>query len=119
MKNFPRDPDRDYSVSNMEMRIQQRLNNEGFYLETQHTFVLQTKTVDFFDAQTNFVAEIDGEQIHANRKEKDDELRGLIKKRYGVTLREYSYHSPGTVAREKEITAEIIDNVVGLRKVRR
>ena len=118
MKNFPKDPDRDYSISNIELRIQERLQNKGFYLETQHNFVLQNKNVDFYDYQTNFVAEIDGEQVHANREQKDLELRSLIKKRYGCTLREYSYHAPPTKTRADEITAEIIDNIVGLRKMR-
>ena len=118
MKNFPKDPTRDYSVSNMEMMIQARLTIAGFYLETQHEFILQRKKVDFFDSHTNFVAEIDGEQIHANRTEKDLELRNRIRKLYGCTLREYSYHAPPTKTRADEITAEIIDNIVGLRKMR-
>jgi len=116
VKNFPKDPDHDYSVATVEMRIQERLEDKGFYLETQHNFVLQDKNVDFYDYQTNFVAEIDGEQVHANKREKDTELRDRIRKRYGCTLREYSYHYPCSIRREKEITAEIIDNVVGLRR---
>ena len=116
--NFPKDPDRDYSISNMEMMIQARLNKAGYFLDTQHTFILQCKNVDFFDVNTNFVAEIDGEQIHANRTQKDNELRNRIRELYGCTLREYSYHAPPTKTRADEITAEIIDNIVGLRKMR-
>ena len=118
MKNFPRDPDRDYSISNMEMRIQARLNKAGYYPLTQYEFCLQKKSVDGYFPSENFVYEIDGDVIHRNRELKDKDLRDRVKVVSGCDLREYSYKYPGSIKREKEITAEIIDNIIGLRKMR-
>ena len=111
------DPTKDYSISKMEQMIQSRLNKRGYFPISQYEFVLQKKSVDFYFVNENFVIEIDGEQIHLNREHKDKELRDRIKSITGCTLREYDYCAPPTKTRADEITEEIIDNVLGLRRL--
>ena len=120
MKNFRREPDRDYSVSNAELEIQARLSQEKVMgWQSQHEFCLQSKTVDFYFPHLNLVVEIDGEQVHRNKEMKDQELRRLLKKRYGCTIRSYTYKAPLTKARLGEIVALIKDDVTGLRKMQK
>ena len=111
------DPTQDYTVSHMERMVESRLNRRGYHPYTSYGFFLSYKEVDGYFLDEKFVYEIDGEQVHRNREEKDLRLRSRIEKLYGVKVHPYSYHSPPTKKRADEITAEIIDNVVGLRRI--
>ena len=119
MRNFPKDPCRDYSVSNAEMTIWADLNQAGEYPENNKEFCLQSKKVDFYFADINYVVELDGEQVHRNRKAKDEELTDLLKKRHGCKVRRISYKAPLSKKERKEIVALILDDLKGYRREHR
>ena len=112
------DPTKNYSVSNAEIKIQLALHKKG---ETsflmQRPFCLQQTIPDFYFPNENFAVYLDGEQIHRNHEERDLELRDLLKKRYGCTVRSYSYKAPITKKRLAEIVEAITDDVLGLRRL--
>jgi len=111
------DPDTDYTVSNAELKIQAEIyNKECWGMTTQKRFCLLTTTADFYFSDINLAVYIDGEQSHKNRQERDTELRRLLKKRHGCKIRSYSYKTPITKKRLKEIVEDIVDNVVGYRR---
>jgi len=105
-------------VSAAETLIQYHLNSEGFYPITQKPFCLKHTIPDLFFPNINLAVYIDGEQVHRNKEQKDEELRRLLSKRHGCTVRSYSYKSPITKKRLQEIIAQIINDVDGLRRIK-
>ena len=103
-------------VSAAEIAIHQRLNRKGLFPMTQKPFCLQQTIPDFFFPGVNLAIYIDGEQVHRNKEEKDQELRRLLNKRYGCKIRSYRYKAPITKAKLQKIVATIIDDVEGFRK---
>ncbi len=115
------DPAQDYSVSNAEIKIFSELcvSEVGLQpIETQKEFCLLSTKPDFYFPDVNLAVYIDGEQIHQKREAKDTELRRLLKKRFGCTVRSYSYKAPITKKRLSEIVDAIRDDVEGLRRMR-
>ena len=114
------DPAQDYSVSNAEIKICNKLKHDERCLSmlTQKEFCLLSTKPDFYFPDVNLAVYIDGEQIHRKREAKDLELRELLKKRYGCTVRSFSYRAPITKKRLAEIVSEIRDDVLGLRRMR-
>jgi len=105
-------------VSAAETAILQRLNSEGVFPLTQQPFCLRHTTPDLFFPDINLAVYIDGEQVHRNKEQKDEELRRLLSKRHGCTVRSYSYKSPITKKRLQEIIDQIINDVDGLRRMK-
>ena len=119
MKNFPKDPDRDYSISNAEIEIIQTLYNQDCYgHETQKKFYKLITSADIYFDDIKLAIFIDGEQIHRDKEFEDQDKRDFVRSR-GCIVREYSYHYPLSVKRKQEIVASIKDDVVGLRKMKR
>ena len=112
--SFPKDPTRDYSVSNAEMDIQAALNKHGLFPDTQHPFYKLITKADFYFPQVNMAVFIDGEQIHAKREFKDEEIDYQLRNR-GVFVRRHTYKAPITQKRLKEIVAHIIDDLEGCK----
>lgn len=117
--------DHDISVSVAEIRLACKLQEVsltgelGLRFERQKEFCLLSTKPDFYFSDVNLAVYLDGEQVHRNREERDFELRELLKKRYGCTVRSYSYKAPITKTRLNEITEQIVDDVTGLRRLRR
>ena len=108
---------RSTSVSNAEIKVASALwNNDCFGMETQKPFCLLSTKPDFYFSDINYAVYLDGEQVHRNREEKDLELRRLLKKRYGCKIRVITYKAPITKAKLKEVTALILDDVLGYRR---
>jgi very-short-patch-repair endonuclease len=114
------DPNTDYSVSAAEISLACKLAEANcLRFETQKQFCLQSTKPDFYFADVNLAVYLDGEQVHRNREQKDQELRDKLEERYGCTVRSYSYRAPITKARLQEICDKIVDDVTGLRRMRR
>ena len=112
------DPTKDYTVSNAEIRLAREFHKKyvrGW--ESQKRFCLLQTVPDFYFSDVNLAIFLDGEQIHRNHEERDLELRDLLKKRYGCTVRSYSYKAPITKKRLAEIVEAITDDVLGLRRL--
>ena len=119
MKNFPKDPDRDYSISNAEEDIMWTLSGYDLgIIETQKKFYKLITVADFYFPDVNLAIFIDGEQIHQNKELQDSSKRDFVRSQ-GCTVREISYKSPLTKKRLAEIVYQIVDDVTGLRKMRR
>lgn len=113
------DPQTDLSVSAAELALACRLAEQDcLRFETQKSFCLVQTKPDFYFSDVNLAVYLDGEQIHANRELKDTKIRELLKKRYGCTVRVYTYKAPITKARLHEICEQIVDDVTGLRRMR-
>jgi len=115
--NFPKDPDRDYSVSNAEMKIRQALyDNDCYGAEYNYNFYKLITSADLYFPDIKLAVFIDGEQVHRNKEFSDMDKRDLVKKLYGTTNRVYSYKAPITKKRLAEIVDTIVDDCKGLRK---
>ena len=114
--NFPKDPTRDYSISNAEIDIQIALNTKGYGPYTQFPFTKTVTVADFFFPNEKLAVFIDGEHVHRNKELEDEDKRDFVR-RQGCTVRSYSYKSPITKKRLKEIVDAIIDDVTGLRRM--
>jgi len=114
------DPAQDYSVSNAEIKIFSKLSHDETipHVITQKEFCLLSTKPDFYFPDVNLAVYIDGEQVHQKRETKDLELRRLLKKRHGCTVRSYSYKAPITKKRLGEIVSAIRDDAQGLRRMR-
>jgi len=112
-------PDRDYTQSAAELSLACKLAEAGcMRFETQKQFCLQHTTPDFYFSDVNLAVYLDGEQVHKNQETKDTELRRLLNKRYGCTIRAVTYKAPITKKRLQEITDQIIDDVTGLMRMK-
>ena len=118
MKNFPKQPDRDYSISNAEIAIRIALTNKGLQPYIQQPFYKLITIADFYFPDVNLAIFIDGEQIHQNKELQDSSKRDFVRSQ-GCTVREISYKYPLTKKRLAEIVYQIVDDVTGLRKMRR
>ena len=116
MKSFPRQPDRDYSISNAEMDIRIALTNKGLQPYIQQPFYKLITVADFYFPDVNLAVFIDGEQIHQNKELQDSSKRDFVRSQ-GCTVRVYTYKSPLTKKRLAEIVSQIVDDVTGLRKM--
>ena len=118
MKNFPKDPDRDYSLSNAEIAISSELWKREIYgVESQKKFWKLITVADFYIADVNLAVFIDGEQVHQNKELQDSSKRDFVRSQ-GCTVRVYTYKAPLTKKRLTEIVDQIVDDVIGLRKMR-
>jgi len=119
MKNFPRQPDRDYSISNAELAIRTGLWDKDIYgADYNYPFYKLVTSADFYFEDVKLAIFIDGEQVHRNKEFEDEEKRALIKgSPYGCIVRSYSYKAPITKKRLKEIVDAIVDDVTGLRRM--
>ena len=71
-KNFPKDPDRDYSISNAEISIATALwDKEVYGLQQQKMFYQLITTADFYFSDINLAIFIDGEQVHKDKALED------------------------------------------------
>ena len=111
------DPAKDYTISNAEIKLHSALNKNNLFPFPQKQFCLLQTVPDFYFSDVNLAVFLDGEQIHRNQEERDLELRDLLKKRYGCTVRSYSYKAPITKKRLAEIVEAITDDVLGLRRL--
>jgi len=113
------DPAQDISVSHAEIKIWSKLSHDETIPDilTQKEFCLLSTKPDFYFPTVNLAVYIDGEQVHKNREEKDEELRRLLAKRHSCTVRSYSYKAPITEKRLSEIVDAIRDDVLGLRRM--
>lgn len=118
MKNFPKDPTRDYSTSNAENEIRDELAIKGYMPETQHRFYKLVTSADFWYPNIRLAIFLDGEQVHKDKEFEDMDKRDFVRSR-GCTVRVFSYHAPMSQKRKKEIIAKIIDDYEGLRKMRK
>ena len=117
MKNFPRQPDRDYSISNAEIRLRDMLTSSGYQPQTDKRFCLQETWPDFYYYGVNLAIYLDGPpHLKQHRELKDIELRDKLKRIHSCTVREYPYKK-NTLKEIVPIHDSIINNIVGLRKM--
>ena len=114
---FPRDPDRDYSISNAEIKIRRALwDRKCWGADYNKPFYKLITSADFYFSDINLAIFIDGEQIHRNKEFEDKDKRDRVAKLYGCTVRAYSYKAPITKKRLAEIVDLIVDDAEGFRK---
>jgi len=117
---FPKDPDRDYSVSNAEIKIRKALYNKDCYgADYNKPFYKLITSADFYFSDINLAIFVDGEQVHKDKEFSDKDKRDLVAKLHGCTIRSYSYKDPITKKRLAEIVDLIVDDVEGLRKMQK
>lgn len=110
---------RSSAVSNAEFAISGRLQKEGVHFLSQQRFCLRQTVPDFFFPDVNLAVYIDGEQVHRKREQKDADLRDRLSQLYGCTVRSFSYSAPLSKKRLDEILTQILDDVEGLRKMKK
>jgi len=71
-------------VSRMEFEVVTELMAEGLPLEMDREFCLESTTPDAYHPKKNLAIYIDG-PVHKGREERDERLRELLWKRYGIT----------------------------------
>jgi very-short-patch-repair endonuclease len=96
-------------VSKMEERVLVKLEAKGIHLITQKEFCLQRTFADYYDPQQNVAFYLDGE-VHRGREDRDDALRQLLTKRYGVRVVSILYEG-SSEATEDKIVQEILEGV--------
>ena len=118
MKNFPKDPTHDYSISNAEIRLRTMLANSGYPPQTDIHFCVQETVPDFYYSNVNFAIYLDGPPHLKQRRElKDIELRDKLERIHSCVVRGYPYKK-NTLKEIVPIHDNIIDNIIGLRKMR-
>ena len=118
MSNFPKQPDRDYSISNAELEIRQKLWDKDIWgADYNRPFYKLITSADIYFSDINLAIFIDGEQVHRDKEFEDKDKRDLVAKLHGCTIRSHSYKAPITKKRLAEIVEAIVDDVVGLRRM--
>lgn len=79
-------------TSKMEQAILLALNEKGIYPETQREFCLQSTRPDYYFPNENLAVYLDGEQVHKH-PDKDQALRKLLTKRFGIQVLPIPYTS--------------------------
>lgn len=79
------------SVSKMELAVLEELLRLGVPCITQHTFCVQATTPDIYLPKHRIAIYLDGEKVHENRVERDEALRELLAKRYGIKVYGFTY----------------------------
>ena len=92
--------------SRIETDILEELNLSGLFPETDKHFCVLSTTPDFYFADKNLAVYVDGEQVHRNRQERDDNLRQLLTKRHGVTVLTFPYKR-----RSKRVRQKIVEQI--------
>ena len=93
-------------VSKMEESVLIKLEAKGLHPEVQKEFCLQRTRPDYYFPQQNIAVYLDGE-VHRGREDRDDALRMLLTKRYGVRVVSILYEGSSEVTEDK-IVQEII-----------
>ncbi len=104
-------------MSNLEIELLGLLNNRGFFPMTDIEIPLVSTTPDFLFLDERAAFYLDGDITHKNREQKDNELREMLRKRKNFKVFSYEYHAPASKSRRLEILNDIIDNVMGLRRL--
>lgn len=94
--------------SKMEQRVLDKLIEKGVKnIVQQRQFCLLTTKPDLYFASKNVAVYLDGEEVHRNRTDRDDELREMLRKRYGVNVLSITYSG----ASDKE-TCRVTDEIL-------
>ena len=113
------DPMTDYSVSNAEIKLRSMLTKSGYPPQTQVHFCLQETIPDLYYESVNFAVYLDGPPHLKQRRElKDLELRDKLRRRYSCAIRSYNYVK-NTIRELQPIHNNIIDNIRGLRRIKK
>ena len=96
------------SVSNAEIEIFKGLSQRGLTLGmvTQKPIILKATIPDFMWAEKRKVVYLDGEQVHRDKQEWDEEVQVKLEN-YGWQVLRVSYYAPLT----KERTCEILNQI--------
>lgn len=94
-------------VSKMETSVLIKLEQKGVHPEAQREFCLRTTRPDYYFAEQNLAIYLDGE-VHRGREDRDEALRELLTKRYGVRVVTILYEG-SSEATEDTIVQKIID----------
>ena len=87
-------------VSNMEEKIRVALTSKGVAFENDRMFCLQQTTPDFYFPTQNLAVYLDG-PVHEKRQDRDDLLRELLAKRYGVKVLSIPYEGTSQTEEDK------------------
>jgi len=74
------------AVSRMEEAVLAKLQELGVPVEFQKQFCLQSTTPDFYLPKANVAVYLDGAEAHKGRESRDEELRELLARRYGIRV---------------------------------
>jgi len=73
-------------VSRMDEAVLVELQRLGIPFEAQKEFCLQSTTPDVYLPNKRIAIYLDGEKVHRKRDERDEALRELLTKRYGIRV---------------------------------
>jgi len=79
------------SISRMDEGVYIELQKRGINCEFQRSFCVQVTTPDIYIPSKRIAIYLDGEEVHAKRKERDEALRELLAKRYGIKVLSIPY----------------------------
>jgi len=100
------------SVSKAEIQVFQELSKRGLTkgMVTQQPVVLKLTIPDFMWNEKRKVVYLDGQQVHQQKQEYDEEIKNLLEIRGWSVLR-ITYNPPLTEAELEKVTNQIQDFV--------
>jgi len=97
-------------VSKMEEAVALALTRKGVAFEQQREFCVRSTKPDFYFPHQNLAVYLDGEEAHKKRVDRDNFLRELLTKRYGVRVLGLTYRD-NTQKSKDEILQKVLDEV--------
>lgn len=97
-------------VSKMEEAISLALTEKGVAFEQQREFCVRSTKPDFYFPHQNLAVYLDGEEAHKKRVDRDNFLRELLTKRYGIRVLGLTYRDNTQKSRD-EILQKVLDEV--------
>ena len=97
-------------VSKMEQAVLLRLAEKGLHPETQKQFCLRSTRPDYYFPKLNLAIYLDG-PVHKGREDRDEAIRELLQRRYGVKPVGIAYEGTSQAAID-----EIVNRIVEAAK---
>lgn len=94
-------------ISKMEEAVLVKLEQKGLHPDAQREFCLRSTRPDYYFPQQNLAVYLDGE-VHRGREDRDEALRELLSKRYGVRVVTILYEG-SSEATEDSIVEKIVE----------
>jgi len=79
------------AISRMDEAVYIELQKRGVNCLFQREFCVQSTVPDIYIPQKRIAIYLDGEKVHAKREDRDEALRELLTKRYGIKVLSIPY----------------------------
>jgi len=79
------------AISRMDEAVYIELQKRGVNCEFQREFCILSTIPEIYLPEKRIAVYLDGEKVHAKRKDRDEVLRELLSKRYGIKVLSIPY----------------------------